>query len=68
MGYPKQSSVQGRCRFDHHGIHDFIVHIGTTMTKITVQAAAAIRADILQTFALRNSASLRFINESYPGV
>lgn len=34
------------------------------MTRITVQAAAAIRAAILQTFALLNSASLRFNKES----
>lgn len=43
---------------------DFIVQMGTTMTNITVQAAAAIRAPILQTLALRNSASLRLSSES----
>lgn len=43
---------------------DFMVQMGTTMTRITVQAAAAIRAAILQTFALRNSASFRFNKES----
>lgn len=44
--------------------HDFIVQMGTTMTRMTVHAAAAIRAAILQTLALRNSASLRFRRES----
>ncbi len=43
---------------------DFMVQMGTTMTSITVQAAAAINAPILHALALRNSASLRLSSES----
>lgn len=45
-------------------VQDFIVQIGTTMTRMTVHAAAVIRAAILQTLARLNSASFRFSNES----
>lgn len=49
-------------------VQDFIVQIGTTMTRMTVHAAAVIRAAILQTLARLNSASFRFSSESQPGV
>lgn len=45
-------------------VQDFIVQMGTTMTRMTVHAAAVMRAAILQTLARRNSASFRFSNES----
>lgn len=44
--------------------HVFMVQSGTTMTRITVQVAAAIRAPILHNLARRNSASFRFNSES----
>lgn len=61
MSHLRCAQLQSRLR---PRVQDFIVQMGTTMTRITVQAAAAIRAAILHTFALLNSASLRFNKES----
>lgn len=44
--------------------HDFMVQMGTTMTKITVQVAAAISAPILHTLARLNAASFLLSKES----
>lgn len=46
------------------GPHVFMVQSGTTMTRITVQVAAAISAPILHNLALLNSASFLFSSES----
>lgn len=56
---PTGAAVSPSC-----GPHVFMVQSGTTMTRITVQVAAAISAPILHNLALLNSASFLFSSES----